>query len=138
MVKKLMFVIFCLIVFGISKYLYAEQEHPQEHPQQPFKQMDKMVLSYLKIGEILSTASIEGIGREAETITRLTSDLIEKKSGLAEDEGKSKILVKRTNEINEASQRLLQAKSLKEKRIEYEVLSHPMVSYLKRFADKKY
>ncbi|MFZ5800417.1 MAG: hypothetical protein ACOY3D_03440, partial [Candidatus Omnitrophota bacterium] len=42
------------------------------------------------------------------------------------------------NEINEASQRLLQAKSLKEKRIEYEVLSHPMVSYLKRFADKKY
>lgn len=94
--------------------------------------MEKAVLSYETIGQKLSAGSTDGLEAEAQTIITTTSDLLKKKTAEFPQKRSREfgILLKR---INRNAQRLMQAKTLEDMRVEYDVLSHPVIAYQKMF-----
>lgn len=114
--------------------LFAASSLPAQDYQTP---MEKAVLSYERIGQKLSAGSTDGVEAEAQTIITTTSDLQGKKDVFPQKRSREfGILLKR---INQYAQRFIQAETLEDMRIEYDVLSHPVIAYQKMFgAGKEY
>lgn len=117
---------FLLALFFIANSLLAQNYQTS---------MEKVVLSYEIIGQKLSAGSTDGIEAEAKTIITTTSGLLDKKDEFPKEKATQfGILLQR---INDYTQRIIQAKNLEDMRIEYDVLSHPVIAYVKMFGIKK-
>lgn len=115
------------LLFFVANSLQSQDYQPS---------MEEVILNYERIGQKLSAGSTDAIDTEAQTIITITSGLLEKKDEFPEKRSrKFGILLSR---INQYTKRLIQAKNLEDRRIEYDVLSHPVIAYVKMFGPKKH